>query len=89
MGPAQNNTAIDASSIPLTAAPGNVPNQANNGNMQVMNGQNQQPNLDGEGKVKKKVQFQGRGRGIGVVPKGRGSATPGWTGAGFDVDGRS
>lgn len=54
-----------------------------------MNGQNQQPTLEGEGRGKKKIHFQGRGRGVGAVPKGRGSATPGWTGAGFDVDGRS
>ncbi|KMZ74875.1 hypothetical protein ZOSMA_121G00500 [Zostera marina] len=35
----------------------------------------------GEGKMKKKVLNLGRG-------KGRGSSTTGWTGAGFDVDGR-
>lgn len=54
-----------------------------------MNGQNQLPTNDGEVKGKKKSQFQGRGKGIGAVPKGRGSAAPGWTGAGFDVDGRT
>ncbi|KAJ4868401.1 Uncharacterized protein Rs2_50050 [Raphanus sativus] len=40
---------------------------------------------DGESKAKKKPQIQGRGRGIGIMNKGRG----GWTGAGFDVDGRN
>ncbi|KAF8116756.1 hypothetical protein N665_0014s0020 [Sinapis alba] len=45
--------------------------------------QGQRP--DGESKAKKKPQIQGRGRGIGIMNKGRG----GWTGAGFDVDGRN
>ncbi|KFK26794.1 hypothetical protein AALP_AA8G294400 [Arabis alpina] len=40
---------------------------------------------EGESKSKKKPQNQGRGRGIGTIGKGRG----GWTGAGFDVDGRT
>ncbi|VVB10189.1 unnamed protein product [Arabis nemorensis] len=40
---------------------------------------------EGESKAKKKLQNQGRGRGIGTIIKGRG----GWTGAGFDVDGRT
>lgn len=51
----------------------------------MTNGQNQQPHVDGEGRKKKNV-VQGRGR-VVAVPKGRGQ--PGWTGAGFDVDGRS
>ncbi|KAG8638462.1 uncharacterized protein LOC110630702 [Manihot esculenta] len=89
-----NSTALAAASVPLSTAPGDrasdqIPNQANSGNVQVVNGQNQQPTLEGEGRGKKKIHFQGRGRGVGAVPKGRGSATPGWTGAGFDVDGRS
>ncbi|KAK6926314.1 RAB6-interacting golgin [Dillenia turbinata] len=50
----------------------------------VSNTQNQQLNVEGEGRGKKKT-FQGRGRGIGAVPKGRGSQVPGWTGAGFDA----
>ncbi|KDP22349.1 hypothetical protein JCGZ_26180 [Jatropha curcas] len=90
------STAPEVSSIPLSTAPGgivtaNIPNQANGGNVQAMNGPNQQPNLEGEGRGKKKIQSQGRGRGrgVGAVPKGRGSTTPGWTGAGFDVDGRN
>ncbi|KAG5222221.1 RAB6-interacting golgin [Salix suchowensis] len=94
LGPASNSPAQDAS-IPLSTAPNAgvaeiAPNQTNGGNVQqVTDGKNQQPNVEGEGRGKKKVHFQGRGRGIGAVPKGRGSAQPGWTGAGFDVDGRS
>lgn len=48
---------------------------------------NQQPPNEGEGRNKKKVNFQLKGKGIGAVSKGRSSAA-GWTGAGFDVDGR-
>ncbi|KAB5525409.1 hypothetical protein DKX38_023158 [Salix brachista] len=94
LGPASNSPAQDAS-IPLSTAPNAgvaeiAPNQANGGNVQqVTDGKNQQPNVEGEGRGKKKVHFQGRGRGIGAVPKGRGSVQPGWTGAGFDVDGKS
>ncbi|KAK1366653.1 RAB6-interacting golgin [Heracleum sosnowskyi] len=67
-------------------SPGNVANQGNVGIAAVViNGQNQQPHVDAEGRKKKNV-VQGRGR-VGAVPKGRGQ--PGWTGAGFDVDGRS
>ncbi|CAL9243165.1 unnamed protein product [Arabidopsis halleri] len=40
---------------------------------------------EGESKAKKKPQNQGKGRGVGIMNKGRG----GWTGAGFDVDGRT
>lgn len=67
----------------------NIANQGNGGNLAAMNGQNQQPNVEGEGRGKKKSVIQGRGRGIGAVPKGRGPTAPGWTGAGFDVDGRT
>ncbi|KAL6503853.1 aci13 [Orobanche gracilis] len=55
------------------------------GNSTTVNGQNPQASSDGEGRGKKKNSIQGRVRGIGAVPKGRG---PGWTGSGFDVDGR-
>ncbi|KAG6754443.1 hypothetical protein POTOM_042482 [Populus tomentosa] len=93
MGPAPNNPAQDAS-IPFSIETGagvaeNAPHHANGGNVQVMNEQNQQPNVEVEGRGKKKVHFQGRGRRIGAVPKGGGFAQPGWTVAGFDVDGRS
>lgn len=92
MGPAPNNPAQDAS-IPFSTESGagvaeNAPRHANGGNVQVMNEQNQQPNVEVEGRGKKKVHFQGRGRRIGAVPKGRGFSQPGWTVAGFDVDGK-
>ena len=54
----------------------------------MTNGHNQQPPNEGEGRGKKKVNVQLKGKGIGAVPKGR-SSGPGWTGAGFDVDGRT
>ncbi|XP_034710068.1 uncharacterized protein LOC117932876 [Vitis riparia] len=90
----QSSTVPDASSTPLIVDPAggageNVANQGNGGNVPATNGHNQQPNVEGEGRGKKKSFIQGRGRGIGAVPKGRGSSAPGWTGAGFDVDGRT
>ena len=93
IGFTQGAATIDAFSVPQTTEPGstvteNVPNQGNGGNVPAMNGQNQLPTNDGEVKGKKKSHFQGRAKGIGAVPKGRGSAAPGWTGAGFDVDAR-
>lgn len=93
MGPPQNTTATNAS-VPQTTEPGagvtaNVPNEGSGGNVPVINGQNQRPSVEGEGRGKKKSQFHGKGKGIGAVPKGRGSPAPGWTGAGFDVDGRT
>lgn len=54
----------------------------------MTNGPNQQHPNEGEGKNKRKVNFQLKGKGIGAVVKGR-SSGPGWTGAGFDVDGRT
>ncbi|KAF5480333.1 hypothetical protein F2P56_001093 [Juglans regia] len=79
-GPPQNSAVANAA-VPQTTEPGA------GGNVAVSNGQNQQPSVEGEGRGKKKTQFQGRGKGIGAVPKGRGPPAPGWTGAGFDVDG--
>ncbi|OMO97969.1 Golgin, RAB6-interacting [Corchorus olitorius] len=94
VGSAQAVVTVDASSVPQTTqlsstVSENVPNQGNGGNVPATDGQNQQPANDGEVKGKKKSQFHGRGKGIGAVPKGRGPAAPGWTGAGFDVDGRN
>lgn len=66
---------------------GQISSQGNAGHAPITNG-NQGLPPDNEGRGKKKT-VQGRGKGIGAVPKGRGSAAPGWTGAGFDVDGRS
>ncbi|PPR95131.1 hypothetical protein GOBAR_AA25538 [Gossypium barbadense] len=67
----------------------NVPNLGNGGNVPAMNVHNKLPTNDGELKGTKKSHFHGREKGIGAVPKGRGSTAPGWTGAGFDVDGRT
>lgn len=51
-------------------------------------GQNQQRMA--EAKEKKRMSNLGRGKGNhNIVPKGRGSSGSGWTGAGFDVDGRT
>ncbi|KAL9266566.1 hypothetical protein AKJ16_DCAP22926 [Drosera capensis] len=66
-----------------------LPNQGDNANVPTNNGHNQQLSADGEGRGKKKSLLQGRGKGIGALPKGRGPSAPGWTGAGFDVDGRN
>ncbi|KAH7557545.1 hypothetical protein JRO89_XS11G0177700 [Xanthoceras sorbifolium] len=94
-GSCKISTAPDASSVPPAAEPGAgvaqnaSSNQGNDGNVPGINGHNQQPNVEGEVRAKKKIQFHGRGKGVGAVPKGRGSTAPGWTGAGFDVDGRA
>ncbi|EXC32162.1 hypothetical protein L484_002797 [Morus notabilis] len=93
-GPAQTILAPDASSATNSTeqsggARKTIPNEGNGGNVPVTNGLNQQASVEGEGRGKKKSQFHGRGKGIGAVPKGRGSPAPGWTGAGFDVDGRT
>lgn len=95
MAPAKINTDKVATSVTPVAEPSagvtaNAPSdQGNSGNTPVMNGHNQQPAAEGEVRVKKKTQFHGRGKGVGAVPKGRGATASGWTGAGFDVDGRS
>ncbi|KAJ9539698.1 hypothetical protein OSB04_026204 [Centaurea solstitialis] len=85
VGPALTTTS-SAASVPNSAEPPtgsskSVPNQSTEDN------HNQKPVGDVEGRGKKKSAMQGRGKGIGAVPKSRAS-TPGWTGAGFDVDGR-
>ncbi|GFY83257.1 hypothetical protein Acr_03g0000310 [Actinidia rufa] len=91
-GPAHSSPALDASSVPSSLAPTgaeSVANHGNGGNAPVMNGHNHQPSAEGEARGKKKIPIQGRGKGIGAVPKGRGPTAPGWTGSGFDVDGRA
>lgn len=77
--------APDASSNPHTAEPASKVsgNSETQGHPPAVNGHNQQPSAEGG---KKKLFNPGRGKGIGFAPKGRG---PGWTGAGFDVDGRT
>ncbi|KAK9181696.1 hypothetical protein WN944_024835 [Citrus x changshan-huyou] len=94
MGPAQISLVSDTPALPLSGTGAGVAqnatsNQGDGGNAPVMSGHNQHPTVEGEVKGKKKTHFQGRGKGVGIVPKGRGTGAPGWTGAGFDVDGRS
>lgn len=84
MGPTLTTTSPDVSvpnSVePPTGSSKSVPNH------NTEDSHNQKTVGDVEGRGKKKSAMQGRGKGIGAVPKSRGSA--GWTGAGFDVDGR-
>lgn len=97
VGGAQNSRVSDSSGGPTSTETGvraraneSAPNQGttSGGAPPVMNGQNQKPPSEGEGRGKKKNQLHGRGKGIGAVPKGRSSTDSGWTGSGFDVDGR-
>ncbi|KAJ0261772.1 hypothetical protein HA466_0048280 [Hirschfeldia incana] len=75
-----------ADSSPAAAIANQTHPENNHGKEEGGKGQEQRPaTADGESKAKKKPQIQGRGRGIGIMNKGRG----GWTGAGFDVDGRN
>lgn len=83
---AQDTSSVTSTSEPARGAAVTISSEGNAGNSTI-NGQNQPSSTDGEGRGKKKSSV-GRGRGIGAVPKGRGPAPPGWTGAGFDVDGR-
>ncbi|KAI3471086.1 hypothetical protein Pfo_027749 [Paulownia fortunei] len=88
----QPSISQDSSTVPSTSEPASIATatifSAGNARNSTINGQNQQLSNDGEGRGKKRSSIQGRVRGIGAVPKGRGPAAPGWTGAGFDVDGR-
>lgn len=82
----------DCSTVPRTSAPAsgaaeNTIKDGCAGNSPIKD-QNQQLSIDTEGRGKKKSSIHGKVRGIGAVPKGRGHAATGWTGAGFDVDGR-
>ncbi|KAI4351832.1 hypothetical protein L6164_006142 [Bauhinia variegata] len=89
----QDSTTRNASSVPSSREPNgesvdSAPGQKNGQTVPATNVHNQQPPHDqGEGRGKKKVNVQLKGKGIGAVPKGR--SAPGWTGAGFDVDGRT
>lgn len=94
IGLTQGAATMESSSVSQTTDPrptvsDNVPNLGNGGNVLALNVHNKLPTKDGELKGMKKSHFHGRGKGIGAVPKGRGSTAPGWTGAGFDVDGRT
>lgn len=87
---ALGNTSQDTSTAPSTSqAPGGAKATiiAAEGSPAV-NGPNQQPSSDSEGRGKRKSSIQGKVRGIGAAPKGRAPAGPGWTGSGFDIDGR-
>ncbi|KAJ7975628.1 Actin cytoskeleton-regulatory complex PAN1 [Quillaja saponaria] len=87
----QNITNQDDTSVPSTTdrhVVANVSNQGNGENVRVVVGHNQEQSVEGEGRGKKKAHFQVKGKGIGAVLKAT-SAAPGWTGAGFDVDGRT
>ncbi|KAI4378124.1 hypothetical protein MLD38_015652 [Melastoma candidum] len=75
--------AVNAASVLLEPVGGGE-SKPNGGGILVKGG----PPGEGEEKVRKKVHFLGKGKNPGVS-KGRGSSGPGWTGAGFDVDGRS
>lgn len=85
------NAARDACAVTSAAGQASestvdVSSKVSSGNAPATKG-NQVPATDVGGTGKKKTAVHGRGRGIGAVPKGRGPAAPGWTGAGFDVDG--
>lgn len=93
VGSVQNSMAQDVSLVKdaqesLSGSSGNTLKEGNARVGAAENGQQQSHSL-GETRVKKKINVQGRGKGIGIIPKGRGSQGPGWTGAGFDVDARS
>ncbi|CAN4119052.1 unnamed protein product [Withania somnifera] len=93
VGSVQNSTVQDVSSVKDIQESLNGPSEKTfkEGNARsgaAENGQKQSHSLD-DTRSKKKINVQGRGKGIGIIPKGRGSSGPGWTGAGFDVDGRS
>ncbi|KAL5727779.1 aci13 [Ranunculus cassubicifolius] len=71
-------------SVPAQAATTETANK-NQVPAPAANGLPSQQQASSEG-AKKKLFNPGRGKGLGFAPKGKG---PGWTGAGFDVDGRS
>ncbi|CAH8383599.1 unnamed protein product [Eruca vesicaria subsp. sativa] len=79
-------TKSGADSSPAATSANQAHQENNHGKEEGGKEQGQKPaTADGESKAKKKPQIQGRGRGIGIMNKGRG----GWTGSGFDVDGRN
>ncbi|XP_068650972.1 uncharacterized protein [Aristolochia californica] len=63
-------------------------NIGNDGNMSTANRYSQSMLNDDEERRKRRSLNLGRGKG-NISLKGRGSPGPGWTGAGFDVDGRT
>lgn len=97
MQPAQSSAAVPSTASdphPAESAGHGPKNLLSSGNdcdaTPPLNGQEQLPHFDGEGRGKKSSSNVGRGgRGIMVLGKGRGTPGTGWTGAGFDVDGRA
>lgn len=97
--PVQGNSSPSMASAPATtSAQGSsgqrlleeTQNVVSGGGEVAGKGTTQQPLVDAEGKGKKRVPTSGRGKGnMMVLPKSKGSSGPGWTGAGFDVDGRA
>lgn len=72
---------------PATRASEQTPRAPENANTEVASDGQQRPT---ETREKRRLANLGRGKGNNMImPKGRGSAGPGWTGAGFDVDGRT
>lgn len=96
LNPGRASVSTITNSLPTNASParsaleakGVAPNEGVAATSQSQN-QSQPAPAEGEGRGKKKILLHGRGKGIGALPKGRGPAASGWTGAGFDVDGRS
>lgn len=100
LNPGRASVSTIANSMPTSASPApsapeakaevaNAPNGVAATAQNQNQNQNQPAAAEGEGRGKKKILLHGRGKGIGALPKGRGPAASGWTGAGFDVDGRS
>ncbi|RWR89430.1 putative RAFL24-31-B07 [Cinnamomum micranthum f. kanehirae] len=95
--PAQSSTVVPSTAStphPAESAGHRPENLLSSGNDRdatpPLNGQEQLPHIDGEGRGKKRSSNVGRGgRGIMILGKGRGTPGTGWTGAGFDVDGRA
>lgn len=99
LNPGRASVSTITNSLPTNASPApsaleakgvaaNAPNEGVAATSQSQN-QSQPAPAEGEGRGKKKILLHGRGKGMGALPKGRGPAASGWTGAGFDVDGRS
>ncbi|XP_068635732.1 uncharacterized protein [Aristolochia californica] len=65
-----------------------IANHGNNDNVAMANGCSQPMLTDDVERGKKRTMNLGRGKG-NILSKGRGLPGPGWTGAGFDVDGRT
>ncbi|CAA7411093.1 unnamed protein product [Spirodela intermedia] len=96
--PVQGNSTPSMASSPAATStqgsgqrlPEETQNLASGGGEVAGKGTTQPPSVDAEGKGRKRVPTSGRGKGnMMILPKSKGSSGPGWTGAGFDVDGRA